>query len=159
MRNIWRKQLKSKETSVFDTLSFSQKEYIVNKYLTDAFIQDVSGFKPVTKKIEKNEKIDIPKAIRKECKENEDIFILSMDKNFAFLLKRKEEVITRVLGEGTMNPVEQQKDVVYFDCFALCWSTEKKEKPIPKLENLKQYGFPSHFVETEYEIKKCISES
>ena len=148
--------MKNKETSVFDTLSFAQKEYIVNKYLTDAFIQDVSGLKPVQKKIEKKEKIDIPKTIRKVCHENQDIFILSMHKNFSFLLKKKEEIITRVLGAGTMNPVEQQNNVIFFDCFALRWTLTKKDEPIPQLEKLKEYGFPVYHVETEYDIISSI---
>jgi hypothetical protein len=104
----------------------------------------------------KKEKIDISKIIRKECQENENIFILSMDKNFSFLLKKKEEAITRVLGEGTMNPVEQQRDVIFFDCFALFWKLTKKEESIPQLEKLKEYGFPVYHVETEYDIISSI---
>ena len=107
----------------------------------------------------KIEKIDIPKTIRKSCQENKDIFILSMHKNFSFLLKRKEEIITRILGEGTMNPVEKQTNVIYFDCFALCWALTKKEEPIPQLDKLKEYGFPVHHVDTEYDIQMAIIES
>lgn len=106
----------------------------------------------------KKEKIDIPKIIRKECQENEDIFILSMNKNFAILMKRKEETISRTLGEGTMNPVKQHMDVIFFDSFAICWTLTKKENPTTKLEILKEYGFPIYHVETEYDINNSISE-
>jgi hypothetical protein len=118
---------------------------------------EIAKKKEVNKPIKK-EIIDVPKVIRKVCQDNEDIFILSMAKNFAILMKRKEEVITRVLGEGTMNPVEQQKDVIYFDCFAFYWTLSSNDKPILQLEKLSEYGFPIYHVETEYDINTYISE-
>lgn len=118
---------------------------------------EIAKKKEVNKPIKK-EIIDVPKVIRKVCQDNEDIFILSMDKNFSFLMKRKEEVITTILGEGTMNIVEQQNNVIFFDCFSLYWTLTKKEEPIPQLEKLKEYGFPAYHVETEYDINTYISE-
>lgn len=167
--------MKNKKIETKDTLleSFNRTKELIN-YLIENKIaskddtmesifarlisSDESKKKQAIKPVKK-EKIDIPKTIRKVCQENEDLFILSMDKNFSFLLKKKQETITRVLGEGTMNPVEQQKEVIYFDCFALFWTLNKKQEPIPQLEKLREYGFPIHHVETEYEIKKYISES
>ncbi len=164
--------MKNKKMEQKDTLleKFNQTKELINYLIENKIaskkdtmesifyrlISSGDGSKKEKIKPIKKEKIDIPKKIREECHKNEDIFILSMDKNFSFLLKRKEEVITTVLGEGTMNIVEQQNNVIFFDCFALFWTLTKNDKPIPQLEKLKEYGFPVYHVETEHDISSGI---
>jgi len=165
--------MKNKKTEIKDTLleKFNQTKELINYLIENKIASEKdtmesifarlisSGESNKKNKPIKKEKIDIPKKIREECHKNEDIFILSMDKNFSFLLKRKEEVITTILGEGTMNIVEQQNNVIFFDCFALSWTLTKKDEPISQLEKLKEYGFPVYHVETEYDISSSIENS
>jgi hypothetical protein len=113
--------------------------------------------KEVEKEVKKV-KVNIPDIINDIYHKDENIFILELAKNYAFLIKRKEESVTRVLCPGTMSPVEQQKDVTIFDFFALWWESDKKQKPIKQLEPLEEYGIPIYFVESEYDVKKCIDD-
>lgn len=149
--------MKNKDSDRLDKI-----EHMITKLFEMKSLDSNHGNKPRdTKKNnakEKREKIDFPQAVRDACKKNEDIFIIQMEKNFAFLLKRKEETVTKILCEGTMNPVEQQKDVVYFDCFALWWMLTKKDNPIPQLVKLSEYGFPIYHVETKSDISMHMSE-
>jgi hypothetical protein len=110
-------------------------------------------------KPEKKEKIDISKIIKKACEGSQYLFIFYMGKEHCILLKKNTETVLRTLCPGTMNPVETQKEITTFNCFALYWPLTKTSKLDSSLISLMKYGFPVHTIETEYDIKKAIQDS
>lgn len=103
----------------------------------------------------KPKKVDIGAVIVEECDKNENIFILGMEKDFAFLMKRKQITFTETLCAGTMNPVDVQKEKVFFDCFVIEWGKGKQNK----LQKLSIMDFPIHSALTEYDVRKAIEEA
>jgi hypothetical protein len=122
------------------------KDDTIESIFAKMMATDDSNNKEKVKPVKK-EKINIANIIKDIYTKDENLFILELEKNYAFLIKRKEETVTRVLCPGTMSPVEQQKDVIIYDFFVLWWESDKKQKTIKKLEPLAEYGIPVHFVE------------
>lgn len=153
------KKSKSKGNYDFFKLSMEDKGSLIQKFLIEILGDNDQEKEEVVSKIPvKKEKIDFPKLIKKQCEESSNVFILTMDKNYAFLIKRKDESVIRTLCPGTMNPVEQQKEITFYDSFAIWWKF-KNNKIIPnKIEELSDHGFRFYHVESEYDVISAINE-
>jgi hypothetical protein len=114
--------------------------------------------KKETKKEKKEPKVSLKNLVVSQCQKNENLILMDVTDESAFIVKKKFETVRRELCPGTMNPIEMFEDMIFFHCFIVRWKHKKNPKK-SAMETLAERGFPIYDVEIEYDVFKAIDDA
>ncbi len=106
----------------------------------------------------KEKKPSLKELIESQCGKDENLILMDITEESAFIIKKKFETVRRELCPGTMNPVEILEDVTFFHFFILV--IEPSKNKIKKmLKPFEEKGFSIYYVESDYDIFKAINDA
>ncbi len=67
----------------------------------------------------------IIKELRTIVSKDKNLYLAFINDDFAFLIKKKQVSVNKVVNPDSMQPYEKNENQTFFDCFVLEWGNDK----------------------------------